>query len=114
MQLVLLIDKEVNEFSKKLQNVNTRKKTTLTLKVYLTFLNTCDKERDIEVVTPVEVQEIRFHEFTLGICARSMGFCCSPSWFQFLRHLLNELSKRKQISLVEKTDILSVIFKLKI
>ena len=48
MQLVLLIDKGVNEFSKKdlRKNVNTRKKTTLNLKVYMKFLNTCDKERE--------------------------------------------------------------------
>ena len=69
-------------------------------------------ERDIEVATPVELQEIRSHKFILGVYARSMGFCCSPSCFQFLRHLLATM--KKQISLLEKTGLLSVIFKLKI
>lgn len=51
-------DGEVKEFTKKLENENPRKKTLYVIKVFKEYLHACDKKKDIEDITPVELQEI--------------------------------------------------------
>ena len=50
-------DKEVKEFTEKLENKNTKKKTLYDIKVFEEYLDACDEKREIEDITPVELQE---------------------------------------------------------
>ena len=49
--------KEVKEFPEKLENENTKKKTLYDIKVFTECLDGCDEKREIEDITPVELQE---------------------------------------------------------
>ena len=51
-------DEEVKEFTEKLENENTKKKTLYDIKVFKEYLDACDEKREIEDITPVELQEI--------------------------------------------------------
>ncbi|CAH3192328.1 unnamed protein product, partial [Porites evermanni] len=51
-------DKEVKEFTEKLENENTKKKTLYDIKVFKEYLDAYDEKREIEDITPVELQEI--------------------------------------------------------
>ena len=51
-------DEEVKEFTEKLENENTKKKTLYDLKVFKEYLDACDEKRKIEDIRPVELQEI--------------------------------------------------------
>ena len=51
-------DEEVKEFTEKLENENTKKKTLYDIKVFKQYLDACDEKREIEDITPVELQEI--------------------------------------------------------
>lgn len=44
-------DEEVKEFTEKLENENTKKK------IFKEYLDACDEKREIENITPVELQE---------------------------------------------------------
>ena len=55
-------DKEVKEFTEKLENENTKKKTLYDIKV----CDACDEKREIEDITPVELQEI-IKKFVLAV-----------------------------------------------
>ena len=50
-------DQEVKEFTEKLENENTKKKTLYDIKVFKEYLDACDEKREIEDITPVELQE---------------------------------------------------------
>ena len=50
-------DEEVKEFTKQLENENTKKKTLHDIKVFKEYLEACDEKREIEDITPVELQE---------------------------------------------------------
>ena len=52
-----LSDEEVKEFTEKLENENTKKKTLYDIKVFKEYLDACDEKREIEDITPVELQE---------------------------------------------------------
>ena len=52
-----LSDEEVKEFTEKLENENTKKKTLYHIKVFKEYLDACDEKREIEDITPVELQE---------------------------------------------------------
>ena len=49
-------NKEAKEFTEKRENENTKNKT-LYIKVFKEYLDACDKKREIEDITPVELQE---------------------------------------------------------
>ena len=51
-------DEEVKEFTEKLENENTKKKTFYDIKVFKEYLDACDEKREIEDIMPVELQEI--------------------------------------------------------
>ena len=51
-------DEEVKEFTEKLENENTKKKTLYDIKVFKEYLDACDEKREFEDITPVELQEI--------------------------------------------------------
>ena len=50
-------DEEVKEFTEKLQSENTKKKTLYDIKVFREYLDACVEKREIEDITPVELQE---------------------------------------------------------
>ena len=50
-------DEEVKEFTEKLENENTKKKTLYDIKVFKEYLDACDEKREIEEITTVELQE---------------------------------------------------------
>ena len=47
---------EVKEFTENFENENT-KKTLYDIKVFKEYLDACDEKREIEDITPVELQE---------------------------------------------------------
>ena len=55
---VVVSDDDVNAFSEQQENDNTKKKTLYDLKIFREFLETCDEKREIENITPVELQAI--------------------------------------------------------
>ena len=57
-RFVVVSDDDVNAFSEQQENENTKKKTLYDLKIFREFLETCDEKREIENVTPVELQAI--------------------------------------------------------
>ena len=59
-------DEEVKEFTEKLENKNTKKKTLYDIKVFKEYLDTCDEKREIKDITPVELQEI-IQKFVLAV-----------------------------------------------
>ena len=59
-------DEEVKEFTEKLENENTKKKTLSDIKVFKEYLDACDEKREIEDITPVELQEI-IKNFVLAV-----------------------------------------------
>ena len=59
-------DEEVKEFTEKLENKNTKKKTLYDIKVFKEYLDACDEKREIEDITPVELQEI-IKKFVLAV-----------------------------------------------
>ena len=59
-------DEEVKEFTEKLEKENTRKKTLYDIKVFKEYLDACDEKREIEDITPVELQEI-IKKFVLAV-----------------------------------------------
>ena len=59
-------DEEVKEFTEKLENENTKKKTLYDIKVFKEYLDACDEKREIEDITPVELQEI-IKKFVLAV-----------------------------------------------
>ena len=59
-------DLEVKEFTEKLENENTKKKTLYDIKVFKEYLGVCDEKREIEDITPVELQEI-IKKFVLAV-----------------------------------------------
>ena len=60
------ISDEVKEFTEKLENENTKKKTLYAIKVFKEYLDACDEKREIEDITPVELQEI-IKKFVLAV-----------------------------------------------
>ena len=59
-------DEEVKKFTEKLENENTKKKTLYDIKVFKEYLDACDEKREIEDITPVELQEI-IKKFVLAV-----------------------------------------------
>ena len=59
-------DEEVKEFTEKFENENTKKKTLYDIKVFKEYLDACDEKREIEDITPVELQEI-IKKFVLAV-----------------------------------------------
>ena len=61
-------DEEVKEFTEKLENENTKKKTLYDIKVFKEYLDACDEKREIEdiIIAPVELQEI-IKKFVLAV-----------------------------------------------
>ena len=56
-RIASISDEEVKEFTEKLENKNTKKKTLYDTKVFKDYLDACDEKREIEDVTPVELQK---------------------------------------------------------
>ncbi|CAH3040767.1 unnamed protein product [Porites lobata] len=54
------------EFTEKLENENTKKKTLYDIKVFKEYLDACDEKREIEDITLVELQEI-IKKFVLAV-----------------------------------------------
>ena len=52
-------DEEVKEFTEKLENENTKKKTLYDIKVFKEYLDDSDEKREIEDITPVELQSLQ-------------------------------------------------------
>ena len=65
-RFVVVSDDDVNAFSEQQENENTKKKTLYDLKIFREFLETCDEKREIENVTPVELQTI-IKKFVLAV-----------------------------------------------
>ena len=65
-RFVVVSDDDVNAFSEQQENENTKKKTLYDLKIFREFLETCDEKREIENVTPVELQAI-IKKFVLAV-----------------------------------------------
>ena len=59
-------DEEVTEFTEKLENEKTKKKTLYDIKVFKEYLDACDEKTEIEDITPVELQEI-IKKFVLAV-----------------------------------------------
>ena len=59
-------DEEVKKFTKKLENEITKKKTLYDIKVFKEYLDACDEKREIEDITPVELQQI-LKKFVLAV-----------------------------------------------
>ena len=57
-RFVVVSDDDVNAFSEQQEKENIKKKTLYDLKIFREFLETCDKKREIENITPVELQAI--------------------------------------------------------
>ena len=57
-RFVVVSDDDVNAFSEQQENENTKKKTLYDLKIFREFFETCDDKREIENITPVELQVI--------------------------------------------------------
>ena len=52
-----ITDEEVKEFTDKLDNENTKMKTLYNMKVFFKeYFDACDEKREIEDITPVELQ----------------------------------------------------------
>ena len=49
--------KKLKEFTEKLENENTKKKTLCDIKVFKEYLDACDEKREIGDITPEELQE---------------------------------------------------------
>ena len=64
-------DEEVEEFTEKLENENTQKKTLYDKKVFKEYLEACDEKREIEDITLVELQEM---ELKITISADSSQY----------------------------------------
>ena len=62
----MVSDDDVNAFSEQQENDNTKKKTLYDLKIFREFLETCDEKREIENITPVELQAI-IKKFVLAV-----------------------------------------------
>ncbi|XP_073232274.1 uncharacterized protein KIAA1958-like [Porites lutea] len=60
------ISDEVKEFTEKLENENTKKKSLYDIKVFKEYLDACDEKREIEDITPVELQET-IKKFVLAV-----------------------------------------------
>ena len=65
-RFVVVSDDDVNAFSEQQENDNTKKKTLYDLKIFREFLETCDEKREIENITPVELQAI-IKKFVLAV-----------------------------------------------
>ena len=50
-------DEEGKEFTEKLENENTTKRTLYDVKVFKEYLDACDEKREIEDITPVVLQQ---------------------------------------------------------
>jgi len=50
-------DEEGKEFTEKLENENTTKRTLYDIKVLKEYLDACDEKREIEDITPVVLQQ---------------------------------------------------------
>ena len=59
-------DEEVKEFREKLENENTKKETLYDMKVFKEYLDACNEKKEIEDITPVELQEI-IKKFVLAV-----------------------------------------------
>ena len=57
-RFVSISDEEVKECTEKLENENAKKKTMYDIKIFKEYLDGCDEKREIEDITPVELQEI--------------------------------------------------------
>ena len=65
-RFVVVSDDDVNAFSEQQENDNTKKKTLYDLKIFREFLETCDEKRELENITPVELQAI-IKKFVLAV-----------------------------------------------
>ena len=98
-------DEEVKEFTEKLENENTNKKTLYDIKVFKEYLEACDEKREIEGITPVELQEKKlkitirrfksqsaiFSVFTSNISSQNfawLGLVFLYTWHQVLLYFL--------------------------
>ena len=77
-RLVVVSDDDVNAFSKQQENENTEKKTLYGLKIFREFLETCDEKREIENITPAELQAI-VKKFVLAVRKKKNGDEYEPS-----------------------------------
>ena len=63
-------DDEVKEFTEKLENENTKKKTLYDIKVFKEYLDACDEKREIEDIRPWNCKKSSKNLFLL--CERKM------------------------------------------
>ena len=65
-RFVVVSDDDVNAFYEQQDNENTKNKTLYDVKTFREFLETCDEKREIENITPVELQAI-IKKFVLAV-----------------------------------------------
>ena len=70
--LASISDEEVEEFTEKLENENTKKKTLYDVKVLKEYFDACDEKREIEDITPVELQEKKLKITVSGNSSQSI------------------------------------------
>ena len=68
---------DVNAFSEQQENENTKKKTLYDLKIFREFLETCDEKREIENITPAELQAI-IKKFGLAVRNKTTATSMNP------------------------------------
>ena len=73
----MISDDDVNAFSKQQENENTKKKMLYDLKIFREFLETCDEEREIENITPAELQAI-IKKFVLAVRKKKTATSMCP------------------------------------
>ena len=97
-------DEEVKEFTEKLENENTKKKTLYDIKVFKEYLDACDEKREIEDITPVELQEI-IKKFVLAVRKRN-GEECEPSSLRAFIQSIDRHLRKNNYGFHEVQDIL--------
>ena len=78
----MISDDDVNAFSKQQENENTKKKMLYDLKIFREFLETCDEEREIENITPAELQAI-IKKFVLAVRKKKRRQVCALVYQNF-------------------------------
>ena len=95
-RFVVVSDDDVNAFSEQQENDNTKKKTLYDLKIFREFLETCDEKREIENITPAELQAI-IKKFGLAVRKKTTATSMSPR--------LSELFYKVSTAIFEKITL---------
>ena len=62
-------DEEVKEFTEKLENENTKKKTVYDIKVFKEYFDACDEKREIDDYRDLKIEVWRsYHKRQAAVC----------------------------------------------